>query len=158
LVHWMRAAASRTFWTAGRSRPMSTAMMAMTTSSSIRVNALRPRARNKSLRMATPSLGEEDNAVGDQHRTSRAPRIRGAGRPPSGSSPDRRRARGATPATTLPGAAPGHQGGPPRRDPPPADGACAALLEATAGGSREAAEQQGALLLDLAPGVVLSTP
>src|SRR5262245_18775197 len=35
----MRAAAARTFWTAGRSRPMSTAMMAITTRSSISVNA-----------------------------------------------------------------------------------------------------------------------
>src|SRR5258708_6432845 len=34
LVHWMRAAASRTFCTAGRSRPISTAMMAMTTNNS----------------------------------------------------------------------------------------------------------------------------
>src|SRR5262249_14181373 len=35
----MRAAASRTFCTAGSSRPIRTAMMAMTTSSSISVNA-----------------------------------------------------------------------------------------------------------------------
>src|SRR5436305_6280771 len=35
----MRAAASRTFCTAGNSRPMRTAMMAITTSSSISVNA-----------------------------------------------------------------------------------------------------------------------
>src|SRR5262245_7699120 len=35
----MRLAASRTFWTAGKSRPMRTAMMAMTTSSSINVKA-----------------------------------------------------------------------------------------------------------------------
>src|SRR5262245_61778764 len=35
----MRAAASRTFWTAGSSRPMRIAMMAITTSSSISVNA-----------------------------------------------------------------------------------------------------------------------
>jgi len=34
-----RAAASRTFWTAGRSSPISTAMIAMTTSSSMSVNA-----------------------------------------------------------------------------------------------------------------------
>src|SRR5438046_1713372 len=39
LLQLMRAAASRTFCTAGSSRPMSTAMMAITTSSSIRVNA-----------------------------------------------------------------------------------------------------------------------
>src|SRR5262249_41802361 len=37
LAHLMRAAASRTFWTAGRSRPIRMAMMAMTTSSSISV-------------------------------------------------------------------------------------------------------------------------
>src|SRR4051794_30596167 len=36
--HLVRAAASRTFWTAGRSSPIRTAMMAITTSSSIRVN------------------------------------------------------------------------------------------------------------------------
>src|SRR5262249_39479022 len=41
LAHWVRAAASRTFCTAGKSRPMSTAMMAITTSNSMRVNALR---------------------------------------------------------------------------------------------------------------------
>ena len=37
----VRLAASRTFWTAGTSRPISTAMMAMTTSSSMRVKAVR---------------------------------------------------------------------------------------------------------------------
>src|SRR5262249_30468667 len=37
--HWARAAAARTFWTAGRSRPIRTAIMAITTSSSINVNA-----------------------------------------------------------------------------------------------------------------------
>src|SRR5262245_44735457 len=41
LEHFMRAAASRTFWTAGSSRPIRMAMMAMTTSSSISVNASR---------------------------------------------------------------------------------------------------------------------
>jgi len=39
----MRAAASRTFWTAGRRRPIKMAMMAITTSSSISVNAPRRR-------------------------------------------------------------------------------------------------------------------
>src|SRR6188768_2311485 len=38
-----RAAASRTFWTAGSKRPMSTAMIAITTSSSISVNPDRRR-------------------------------------------------------------------------------------------------------------------
>src|SRR5262249_42496782 len=45
LEQLMRAAASRTFWTAGTSRPMSTAMIAITTSSSIRVKARRVRRR-----------------------------------------------------------------------------------------------------------------
>src|SRR5437773_1686126 len=36
--HWARAAASRTFCTAGTSKPIKMAMMAMTTSSSINVN------------------------------------------------------------------------------------------------------------------------
>ena len=39
LLHCMRAAASRTFWTAGSSRPMRMAMMAITTNSSISVKA-----------------------------------------------------------------------------------------------------------------------
>src|SRR3954462_5081727 len=39
LAHFVRAAASRTFCTAGRSRPIRTAMIAITTSSSISVNA-----------------------------------------------------------------------------------------------------------------------
>ena len=39
--HDMRAAAARTFCTAGSSRPMRTAMMAMTTRSSISVNPRR---------------------------------------------------------------------------------------------------------------------
>src|SRR6476660_5098736 len=37
LAHFMRLAASRTFWTAGSSRPIRMAMMAITTKSSIRV-------------------------------------------------------------------------------------------------------------------------
>src|SRR5262245_56648990 len=41
LVHFMRLAASRAFCTAGSNRPMSTAMMAITTNSSIKVNARR---------------------------------------------------------------------------------------------------------------------
>src|SRR5438270_6100505 len=46
LVHWARRAASRAAWTAGRSRAIKTAMMAITTSSSMRVKArLRRRGR-----------------------------------------------------------------------------------------------------------------
>src|SRR4051812_35217846 len=39
LVHWDRRAASRAAWTAGNRRAIKTAMMAMTTSSSMSVNA-----------------------------------------------------------------------------------------------------------------------
>src|SRR5262249_44651407 len=42
LTHWVRRAASRAAWTAGKRSAMSTAMMAMTTSNSISVN---PRTR-----------------------------------------------------------------------------------------------------------------
>src|SRR6476660_5944612 len=41
LMHWVRAASSRTFCTAGTSRAIRMAMMAITTSSSINVNARR---------------------------------------------------------------------------------------------------------------------
>src|SRR5262249_10953555 len=37
LAHWIRAAAARTFWTAGRRRPIRIAIIAITTSSSISV-------------------------------------------------------------------------------------------------------------------------
>src|SRR5579883_3256735 len=40
-VQLIRLAASRTFWTAGKSNPMRMAMMAITTNSSINVNACR---------------------------------------------------------------------------------------------------------------------
>src|SRR5439155_11043946 len=43
LAQRMRLAAERTFWTAGRSRPMRMAMMAMTTSNSMSVKAERLR-------------------------------------------------------------------------------------------------------------------
>jgi hypothetical protein len=38
-MHCVRAAASRTFWTAGSSSPIRIAMIAITTSNSIRVKA-----------------------------------------------------------------------------------------------------------------------
>src|SRR5262245_40077558 len=41
LTHWVRAAASRTFWTAGKSRPIRMAMIAITTNSSISVKPRR---------------------------------------------------------------------------------------------------------------------
>ena len=37
LTHWMRLAASRADWTAGKRREIKTAMIAITTSSSIKV-------------------------------------------------------------------------------------------------------------------------
>src|SRR5215210_7302776 len=45
LTHWARRAASRAACTAGRSRAINTAMIAMTTSNSISVN---PRGRDRS--------------------------------------------------------------------------------------------------------------
>src|SRR5262249_655849 len=57
--HCMRAAASRTFCTAGSSRPIRMAMMAITTSSSISVNAERPR-RN---RLMGSLLEQNDNGT-----------------------------------------------------------------------------------------------
>jgi hypothetical protein len=46
----LRAAAMRTFWTAGSRRPMRMAMIAITTSSSISVNArLRRKKRTKGM-------------------------------------------------------------------------------------------------------------
>src|SRR5437762_7636975 len=60
LLHLVRAAASRTFWTAGRSRPMRTAMMAITTKSSIRVNAARPAGRADGTRLVMAAHSEGD--------------------------------------------------------------------------------------------------
>ena len=52
----MRLAASRTFCTAGTSKPTSTAMMAITTSSSISVKPRRYRPERK--RIINPSMGD----------------------------------------------------------------------------------------------------
>jgi hypothetical protein len=46
----MRAAASRTFWTAGTSKPIRMPMMAITTNSSISVNAFRSDSRHLDMR------------------------------------------------------------------------------------------------------------
>src|SRR5262245_13979788 len=63
-VHFMRAAASRTFWTAGRSRPMRMAMIAITTSSSMSVKPRpTPRispGRRERERLMSRSLHEEE--------------------------------------------------------------------------------------------------
>src|SRR5262249_43831268 len=60
LLHCMRAAASRTFCTAGSSRPMRMAMMAMTTSSSISVKPLWVRRRV----MGPPVMREKEITSG----------------------------------------------------------------------------------------------
>src|SRR5262250_1846296 len=59
LVQRMRAAASRTFWTAGSSRPIRMAMMAMTTRSSISVNPGR-RVRTDMCALRTTERNDED--------------------------------------------------------------------------------------------------
>src|SRR5262245_21114791 len=51
----LRLAASRTFWMAGSNRPIRTAIMAMTTSSSIRVKA----GRRRGTGMAEPREGDD---------------------------------------------------------------------------------------------------
>jgi len=80
LAQRVRLAASRTFWAAGSSRPMSTAMMAMTTSSSISVNADR---RDERLDM-TPSPGKNDETEQEATDGAVAPP---AGRTRAGGSP-----------------------------------------------------------------------
>src|SRR5262245_25812829 len=66
----MRLAASRTFWTAGRMRPMSTAMMAMTTNNSINVNAGRRRSMTRSPRGGRSGRCDEDGDVVSRKQTS----------------------------------------------------------------------------------------
>src|SRR5436309_551185 len=65
LAHLMRPAASRTFCTAGTSSPIKIAMIAMTTKSSISVNARVRRARS----MGIPPIRENENVTG--HTTYR---------------------------------------------------------------------------------------
>src|SRR6516164_3333797 len=92
LVHWARRAASRALWTAGRSRPIRTAMIAMTTSSSIRVKP-RAAARGFEDRVMTGAsemlgMGRDDVGIvtgtGSVHRPtpagSRLAGVLGAGR------------------------------------------------------------------------------
>src|ERR1700722_618211 len=64
-MHWVRAAASRTFWTTGSSRPIRIAMMAITTSNSINVKAARRfRERMEDCTIVAPKM-----RVGEQrHR------------------------------------------------------------------------------------------
>src|SRR5205807_2678553 len=72
LEHLARAAASRTFWTAGRSRPIRIAMIAITTSSSISV---KPRRRVETADMDGPLRDDGRFASRDHHR-SPAPELR----------------------------------------------------------------------------------
>src|SRR5262249_53688114 len=65
LTHWARRAASRAACTAGRSNAMSTAMIAITTSNSIRV---KPRRR-----MEHSSQGGEGGTTTPSHSAGRAP-------------------------------------------------------------------------------------
>src|SRR5437764_15439979 len=68
--HLARAAASRTFCTAGRSKPMSTAMMAMTTSSSISVNADRRGEDERTINLPILERGAYDNQPSGTEDTS----------------------------------------------------------------------------------------
>src|SRR5688572_29202667 len=75
----MRAAASRTFCTAGKRRPMRIAMIAITTRSSISVNARRERRGESG--MAAPRT-ESDNETGrfvddSLNRSSRSLQVEG---------------------------------------------------------------------------------
>src|ERR1700739_4161108 len=58
-------AASRTFWTAGKSRPIRMAMMATTTSSSIKVKARR--GRRRSVRTTESPAMRVKNQQGEGH-------------------------------------------------------------------------------------------
>src|SRR6185312_7198008 len=64
-VHWARRAASRADWTAGRSSAIRTAMIAITTRSSIRVKARR-------FFMSTTSFREEDRKPWHEKRCDKA--------------------------------------------------------------------------------------
>src|SRR5262249_32884291 len=72
LEHLARAAASRTFWTAGKSRPIRMAMMAITTRSSISVNAgLRHPAAVRERDIAAPWRRNRGRHVEHEHFTGR---------------------------------------------------------------------------------------
>src|SRR5439155_4675160 len=99
LAHFRRLAASRTFWTAGNSRPMSTLMTAMTTSSSTSVKAGR-----RFISESRMGAGERRPGYGKQRPVG----VEGAERAWGGGS-DERHLRGA--GAFLPGGAsrPGHR-------------------------------------------------
>src|SRR5262245_34747558 len=65
LTHWARRAASRADWTAGNKRAINTAMIAMTTSSSIRV---KPGRRDRTseervIEVISPKRGEVESIL-----------------------------------------------------------------------------------------------
>src|SRR5437868_3542525 len=63
-LHWARAAASRTCWTAGTSRPIRIAMIAITTSSSISVKPGRRRTKERFIEAPTDSATKDgENAL-----------------------------------------------------------------------------------------------
>src|SRR5437588_1393573 len=66
LLHWARAAAARTFWTAGTSRPIRMAMMAITTNNSISVKAERARLE----RAMTNSSAIREMRLGMGHQSA----------------------------------------------------------------------------------------
>src|SRR5262245_14669512 len=74
-MHLARAAASRTFWTAGRSSPMRMAIIAITTNSSINVNSRRREYMAVSVRGGETASGpgpgagssaEDEDGLSDQ--------------------------------------------------------------------------------------------
>src|SRR5688500_14259055 len=120
----MRAAASRTFWTAGSSRPMRMAMIAITTSSSISVKARRTGAavmeasadagsddeRTSSVIPRPPLAGQRrpwlhpgaGPTFADPPRRGRVQyRVARRGAPPRCPARDRHQVRGAFPAMSL---------------------------------------------------------
>src|SRR5262249_28076788 len=70
LLHDIRAAASRTFWTAGSNRPMRMAMIAITTSNSISVNPVRAFGEGRVRYMVPPGRVNEDRTHGMSSRPS----------------------------------------------------------------------------------------
>src|SRR4051812_34708349 len=88
LTHWARRAASRAACTAGKSRPINTAMMAITTSNSIRVKPRR-RSRGRGMRELPGGWVGGDRAMGPDPSTSGPLIRRGRVAPPASSGPCR---------------------------------------------------------------------
>src|SRR5437764_12792549 len=71
LEHLARAAASRTFWTAGSSRPIRMAMIAITTNNSISVKPRRERVDIELLSHSETHRSYLGHIPGTTHRTPR---------------------------------------------------------------------------------------